>query len=541
MRGDWEAARSIINGGPESLKKSITMTGETALHLAAASGHTLFVKNWLEHDNIGGEDVAHPNGKVVTALGFAAATGTKPVAQEILSHPKGNRCKPVGFKPLYMAALQGYGSMTNYLYSESNFESWNHTDQSTLLNTCISSGIDNLPQLIIQNFSYLARQKDDNGETPLAVLARKPSAFVERPFWERVINCVFPRQEEEVQNKTTGHLLFGKLWKHYLQPEQTVEEIISYGSQLLYSAADCGNFEFLVQLLNSCPELIYKAFRNTEALENMENTEAPENIETIFHIAIRNRDEDTFNLIHEIGAFKNLITDYGKDTGKKNNILHKAALLPDKNRVKPKWGTALRVRQEILWYKAVESVVSPLFKDMRNADGLTPHELFLEQHEELMNKGEKEMKVPEKKDGATAFKIFLVSEAIAMLFSSASILSFLSILISSYTEGDFLTYLPIRLLMGMTTLFIAITAMMISFCSAFLLTHCHGLAWALSLGASFAFVPIMFICLASPLLTAVVHSTFRSFFMFKSRKRLFQHGPEQNPIESNHWFCCVRD
>ncbi|XAR59221.1 hypothetical protein NMG60_11014934 [Bertholletia excelsa] len=334
-RGDWEKARGIINEGPERLKKSITWTGETALHLAAASGHTLFIEKWLEHDKIGEEDVAHPNYNEVTALGFAAATGTELVAKDILSHSKGKRCKPVEFMPLYMAASEGHGDMTNYLFKESEFHSWDHEKQITLLNTCIRSGIYNRSLLIIQQeeFGNLAYQKDEYGETPLDVLARKPSAFDDATQRSsRVINCVRKR-EKKVQNETAGHRLFKFCWDHYLQRAKSMDEIISYGSQLLFDAAYFGNFEFLVELLNSCPELIYKAT----------------NRETIFHIAICNRDEDTFNLIHEIGALKNLITSYRENTGKKNNILHKAALLPAKNRVKPAWGTALRVRQEILW------------------------------------------------------------------------------------------------------------------------------------------------------------------------------------------------
>ncbi|XAR59218.1 hypothetical protein NMG60_11014929 [Bertholletia excelsa] len=138
---------------------------------------------------------------------------------------------------------------------------------------------------------------------------------------------------KETKNETKGHILFKLMWKYVLENEISVSKIIIYGSNLLFNAAYVGNFEFLVEFLNSCPELKYKVNQD---------------MDTIFHTAICNRDEDTFNLIHEIGVFKDLITSYREETGKRNNILHKAALLPTKNRLEPKWGAALQMQHELL-------------------------------------------------------------------------------------------------------------------------------------------------------------------------------------------------
>ncbi|XAR59223.1 hypothetical protein NMG60_11014936 [Bertholletia excelsa] len=260
MKGDWKVASNILTCGPMLPKRSITWTGETALHLAAGSGHISFVKNWLGHDEIGIDDVAHPNGNMMTALIFAALTRNKIVAEEMLSHWKSKHYNPVRFEPLYIAALEGHSDLAYYFYLKSDFQFWTPNYQITLLNTCISSGLRDLALLIFQQSHQLALEKDENGERPLDVLARKPSAFVdasERPIWRRVIKCLFPWLKE-AKNETKGHILFRLLWKYVFENEISVSEVIIYGSHLLFDAAYIGNFEFLVELLNSCPELIYK-------------------------------------------------------------------------------------------------------------------------------------------------------------------------------------------------------------------------------------------------------------------------------------------
>ena len=61
------------------------------------------------------------------------------------------------------------------------------------------------------------------------------------------------------------------------------------------------------------------------------------------------------------------------------------------------------------------------------------------------------------------FTIFFVSDSIALLSSTTSILIFLSILTSRYSKHEFLPSLPKRLVLGLTTLFISIVAMVVAF------------------------------------------------------------------------------
>jgi magnesium-transporting ATPase (P-type) len=73
------------------------------------------------------------------------------------------------------------------------------------------------------------------------------------------------------------------------------------------------------------------------------------------------------------------------------------------------------------------------------------------------------------KDGR--FTIFVTSYVVAMFFSTASILMFLSILTSRYGEDGFLFTLPAKLIVGLITLFASIVCMVLTFSATFFLVY----------------------------------------------------------------------
>jgi hypothetical protein len=121
------------------------------------------------------------------------------------------------------------------------------------------------------------------------------------------------------------------------------------------------------------------------------------------------------------------------------------------------------------------------FLNEKNSEGQTPKDLFRKTHENLKRDGEKWMRdtatncmlvanliativfaaaftVPGGNDQEKGtpiflernwFIVFFISDSIALLSSSTSILIFLSILTSRYTEEDFLSSLPRRLMFGL--------------------------------------------------------------------------------------------
>jgi hypothetical protein len=133
----------------------------------------------------------------------------------------------------------------------------------------------------------------------------------------------------------------------------------------------------------------------------------------------------------------------------------------------------------------VESIVPPRYKEFLNKAGLTPRELFTENHKALMEEGEKWMKgtttsctvvgalivtimfavafiVVGGNKQETGYPIFLdekvfilfiIFDVLSLFSAATSVLIFLGILTSRYVEDDFLESLPRKMIIGLSILF----------------------------------------------------------------------------------------
>jgi hypothetical protein len=198
------------------------------------------------------------------------------------------------------------------------------------------------------------------------------------------------------------------------------------------------------------------------------------------------------------------------------------------------------------------------FVKQKNEEGKTPEEMFTETHKVLLKSGEKWMKdtanycmlvatlittvifaaaftVPggnnQKTDipifsRKTLLEVFFISDAIALCSSSTSIVIFLSILTSRYTEVDFLQSLPSKLVFGLVTLFISMVGMMVAFITTWFLVYTSASASARISAAvviTSASIPItLFVLLHHKLWVDTLSSTYKSRFLFRPNKhRLF--------------------
>ncbi|XP_023520198.1 ankyrin repeat-containing protein NPR4-like [Cucurbita pepo subsp. pepo] len=155
-----------------------------------------------------------------------------------------------------------------------------------------------------------------------------------------------------------------------------------------------------------------------------------------------------------------------------------------------------------------------------------PRELFTQQHKELVKEAEKWVKstanscmlvatliatvvfaaaftVPggnDENNGSPMFlnhkwfTVFVVSDAIALISSSTSILLFLSILTSRYAESDFLFWLPLELVLGLGSLFVSVLGMVLAFSACFFLHYGRHISWIPLLITGMAIVPIYWFC-----------------------------------------------
>ncbi|WMV15304.1 hypothetical protein MTR67_008689 [Solanum verrucosum] len=214
-------------------------------------------------------------------------------------------------------------------------------------------------------------------------------------------------------------------------------------------------------------------------------------------------------------------------------------------------GAALQMQREILWFKEVEKLIPPSGRKRRNKDGKTPRELFTEEHKILLKDGEKWMKdtanscmiaatliatmvfaagftVPggNKDDNGfpiwlklNGFRIFVISDAVALFSSIVSIIMFLSILTSRYAEDDFLVSLPAKLFFGLTALFVSIVSMLVAFTATFVLIYRKHTGWEPKVIVACAGVPVaLFGCLQYKLWFDVAKSTYWSKFLLRSGK-----------------------
>ncbi|KAK7845651.1 hypothetical protein CFP56_009086, partial [Quercus suber] len=303
------------------------------------------------------------------------------------------------------------------------------------------------------------------------------------------------KSRQENSNHSQVNELLKKCLQGYRGDVENSDET-SVISSVLFEAAEVGNIEFLVKLICFNFDLLWKR----------------KGCKSIFHIAVEKRHESIFKLLNEIGSVGDLIV--GREFEPGSNILHLAARLAPQDKLNAISGAALQMQLELLWFKEVEKAVNPAFKEMKNTNGETPYALFATNHENLRKEGEKWMMNTATSSMVVATliativfsdqaadksnrspKLFLaysISSAIALFGSSTSLIMFLSILTSRFSYEDFVVWLPIRLMIGVTSLFISIAAMMVVI-------------------GFFACVPILYVLLKYRLLVDILRSTFFQF------------------------------
>ncbi len=201
-------------------------------------------------------------------------------------------------------------------------------------------------------------------------------------------------------------------------------------------------------------------------------------------------------------------------------------------------------------------IARPFHKYMKNSEGKTPREVYNTEHRELLKVGEEEMNETANSCMLVAtlistvvfaaaltvssasnniqntpffrkeqwFMIFILSNAISLFTSAASIVLLLSILTSSYSQSEFVSSLHARLMFGLTTLFISITTMVSAFIAVIFLIFDYKLAWVPYVIASLACTPvILFLVLHSDLWADLIRSYYWSKFLFQpSKYKIFE-------------------
>ncbi|KAI9194431.1 hypothetical protein LWI28_005950 [Acer negundo] len=504
LNGNWEEARGLIEGDPSMVRTAITEGYETALHVATKAQQTDFVLNIMEHMNQ--QYLTLQNLRGDTAFCFAVATGNIQLVEVMRNkNPDLATLRGSGnMTPLYLAVLLGKEKMAWFLYDHT-VEYLTGEERARIFFQSIKTDLYDIAFRLLTEANGLAVTRDTDYDTALHVLARKPPSI----FAEGSLALMFAKY----------------LWQVVTNKQNVdIKELIRHPSNLLFDATRMGNFPLLAEFIRLYPDMVFELDKNKR---------------TIFHIAILHRHSSIFNLIHELGYVRELIATYVD--AEKNTLLHMVAKHPNQSLVST---TALEMQKELLLFKEVEKVMHVSLREAKNIDGLTPRELFTIEHSNLLKSGSEWMRntagscmlvatliatmvfaaaftVPGGNDDNTGmpllkksiwFRVFAVSDAIALSSSSLSILIILSILTSRYTETDFYRSLTLKMMVALLALFISVIAMSITFSSTFFLVYNNGSNYNIPIITLIVVtLPItIFVLLQYPLLKDMFYLTYHS-------------------------------
>lgn len=335
-----------------------------------------------------------------------------------------------------------------------------------------------------------------------------------------------------------------------------------YYSKPIIEAASNGAYEVVQEIADTFPQAIWYS---------------DESGHFMIQLAILHRCEKVYNLTYQMSDHKHFHKTL-KDSHN-NNLLHLAGKLAPPHKLNLVSGAALQMQRELQWFKVtilkislyyyffslyidkivillqeVETFVHPKYKMEKNSFEQTPEMLFTKEHKKLVRDGEEWMKktadsytvtaglittivfaaaitVPGGNNGDTghpiyakelSFLIFAVADAISLFTSTTSLLLFLSILTARYAEQDFLFTLPSRLIMGLATLFLSTSSMMIAFGASLYLLFGQGKDWILIPIAALSGLPITcFVTLQFPLLVELISCTYGRGLFGKQSDRPF--------------------
>ncbi|XP_062089049.1 uncharacterized protein LOC133795611 [Humulus lupulus] len=571
QEGKWNEAKKIYNKNPGILRATSLNFGKSALHIASVAGHAHIVEvlvELMEEKELERRGILDG----FTALADATMNGKANIAKcmveknsKIVSIPT-----ETGMIPVVLALAYGNKSMARYLYPVTPLEDLlpeKGTNGASLLTYAIRMKQYDIAYHLLDRCPRLGFASNHRDRCPLFELACTSSAFLsgtQLTFWQRWIynycicipkhgqlsqqrkrhpqhkqvnhnNCSFPIdvRDDDVQTNEKNmeiNIIISEVHHHSFELLDLISKeikaldpkMVDSLCEALYEAAGRGNVEFFVSVLQMVPELIWH--------QNEKGS-------TIFMHAIEFRQPKIFSLLHGFGSKQAMATETDNSG---NNMLHMAGLLAPPSQLNKIQGAALQMQRELQWFKEVERVMTADRLESKNDKSKTPRELFTESHSELMKRAEEWMKdtassstvvgalvftvmfavaftVPGGNNqdsgypiflGRKLFDIFIVSDAISLFSSVASVLMFLAILTSRYAEEDFLKSLPTKMMIGLTTLFVSLASMTLAF-SVALLIMVGKQIWLRNSAIVLAFLPvILFIWLQFSLIFDMFMSTY---------------------------------
>ncbi|WJZ95023.1 hypothetical protein VitviT2T_013821 [Vitis vinifera] len=215
MQSDWEEVVRICEQHPSAHKAIIPASGETILYMAVLDMEEKIVEKLVEQISPSELDALKiGNEEGDTPLHLAASIGNVQMCKCITDKDR----KLVGFPnskaetPLFLAALRGQKEAFLFLHgmceSSERHDYCRRDDGRNILHCVIDEEYFDFAFQIIHQYRDLVDSVDENGLTPLHLLASKPTAFrsgTPLSWFERIIyHCVYVEdlKEEELQQQS---------------------------------------------------------------------------------------------------------------------------------------------------------------------------------------------------------------------------------------------------------------------------------------------------------------------------------------------------
>ncbi|XP_028091322.1 ankyrin repeat-containing protein NPR4-like isoform X2 [Camellia sinensis] len=479
LEGDWESTESFYRSHPEAVTNSITESSDTALMVGIMSGQKIeFITNQVEFGRV---DLRRVNKEGNTALHEAAIVGHLKAAELLVGR---NRSLLYirnldGYLPLHLAAAYGQreilfyflrvGEVHNIQLSESELDMLMHLEITARFFDLAMYLLASNPRLAFSQWQDVFH---------LEILAQMPSAFpsgTKLNIWKRFIYYLpYVKHIQEIKSMHDRTKLFVRMFCWGLQGSPEHSSILKKAFLL---GAKNGIQEIVEEILVVFPDAI---------------SYVDEEGHSALHLAVMYRCEHVFNfIIQQMGVRKKLLLKV--DNGG-NNILHLVGRMPYQPQLEVASGAVLQMQRELQWYKEVEKLVPVQATTTMNHDGKTPMMVFDEDHRRMIQSEEQwivslasactvsttiigtiafsaAIQVPGGNDDGghphlkkeITFKLFAISNAVALYSAIATFLIFLSIFTTRYATIDFLYSLPNRLIIGLISLFVSITSTIIAF------------------------------------------------------------------------------
>ncbi|KAL2341179.1 hypothetical protein Fmac_009119 [Flemingia macrophylla] len=183
MKGQWREALEAYKENPEALLEAkITKAKDTVLHIAAYLGQTCFVTSVLDEiDKEVSMNALHmQNSKGNTPLHLAAELGNVELCRDIARRDLALVfCRNLhGESPLFLTAVHGNTDAFFCLQGYSQDDSLaRKTNGDTILHSTIASEYFGLALQIIELYPNLVNSVNQDGLSPLHILAGKPNCF----------------------------------------------------------------------------------------------------------------------------------------------------------------------------------------------------------------------------------------------------------------------------------------------------------------------------------------------------------------------------